>query len=188
MPERNIQFGASIQQLLPHELVAQIGYTGSLGRNLFQRSITNLITGVNPATGAVKRQNSGFGEIDYKTSGGRDSYNALQISVTAASVRALPIGSQYSWAHSLGTSQGSNEATTVQDPFCFECERGDGPADIRHYFYLHGFTSCHSAADALDERRCCCYRARRLGVRRCPEYAYRSSRERLSRPSRCCQR
>jgi hypothetical protein len=44
---------------------------------------------------------------------------------------------QYAWAHSYGTSQGSNEATTVQDPFCFDCERGDGPADIRHYGYVN---------------------------------------------------
>ena len=138
VPEKNIQFGASIQQLLPSELVAQIGYTGSLGRNLFQRSITNLITGVNPATGAVQRQNAAFGEIDYKTSGGRDSYNALQLSLSRRFSQGVALGAQYSWAHSLGTSQGSNEATTVQDPFCFECERGDGPADIRHYFYLHG--------------------------------------------------
>jgi hypothetical protein len=138
VPERNIQFGGSVQQQLPYEIVAQVGYTGSLGRNLFQRSITNLITGVNPATGAVTRQNPAFGEIDYKTSGGRDSYNALQISVNRRFSQGLAIGTQYAWAHSLGTSQGSNEATTVQDPFCFECEKGDGPADIRHYLYLHG--------------------------------------------------
>lgn len=137
VPERNIQFGASIQQALPGSFVGQIGYTGSLGRNLFQRSITNLITGVNPATGAVTRQNNQFGEIDYKTSGGRDSYNALQLGLTRRFVQGLTVGTQYAWSHSLGTSQGSNEATTVQDPFCFECERGDGPADIRHYAYVN---------------------------------------------------
>jgi hypothetical protein len=43
------------------------------------------------------------------------------------------VSAQYSWSHSLGTSQGSNEAITAQNPFCFECEKGDGPADIRHY-------------------------------------------------------
>jgi hypothetical protein len=137
VPERNIQFGASIQQMLPGEFVAQIGYTGSLGRNLFQRSITNLITSVNPTTGAVTRQNPAFGEIDYKTSGGRDSYNALQLGLTRRYSKGLTVGVQYAWSHSLGTSQGSNEAITVQNPFCFECERGDGPADIRHYAYFN---------------------------------------------------
>jgi hypothetical protein len=122
--------------MLPFSFIGQVGYTGSLGRNLFQRSITNLITSVNPATGAVTRQNPAFGEIDYKTSGGRDSYNALQLGVTRRYSQGLTVGIQYSWSHSLGTSQGSNEAVTVQDPFCFQCERGDGPADIRHYAYM----------------------------------------------------
>jgi hypothetical protein len=128
-----MQFGLSIQQQLPGQFVAQAGYTGSLGRNLFQRSITNLITAVDPATGRVTRQNPDFGEVDYKTSGGRDHYHALQLGLNRRFVQGLIFGMQYSWAHSIGTSQGSNEAITAQNPFCFNCERADGPADIRHY-------------------------------------------------------
>jgi hypothetical protein len=104
---------------------------------MFQRSITNLITAVNPATGAVTRQNPNFGEIDYKTSGGRDTYNALQLSLNRRFVQGLTVGMQYSWSHSYGISQGSNEALTAQDPFCFNCEYGNGPADIRHYGYVN---------------------------------------------------
>jgi sarcosine oxidase gamma subunit len=136
-PERNVQFGASVQQELFKSWVAQIGFVGSLGRQLFQRSITNRIIAVNPATGAVTRQNPAFGEIDYKTSGGRDTYKALQLGLTRRYTNGLSFSMQYSFAHSYGTSQGSNEALTVQDPFCFICERGDGPADIRHYAYLN---------------------------------------------------
>ena len=136
-PEQNIQFGLTIQQDLGLGFVAQAGYMGSLGRQMFQRSITNLITAVNPATGGTTRQNPAFGEIDYKTSGGRDSYNALQLGLTRRYVQGLTLGVQYSWAHSIGTSQGSNEALTSQNPFCFNCERGDGPADIRHYAYVN---------------------------------------------------
>ena len=137
LPEKNIQYGASIQQQLPGQFVGQVGYVGSLGRNLFQRSITNLITAVDPATGKVARQNPEFGEIDYKTSGGRDTYNALQLSLSRRFSGGLTTSMQYSWSHGYGTSQGSNEALTVQNPFCFDCEKGDGPADIRHYFYAH---------------------------------------------------
>jgi hypothetical protein len=136
-PERNIQFGLSLQQELVGGWVAQAGYVGSLGRQLFQRSITNLIMSVNPATGGVTRQNPSFGEIDYKTSGGRDTYNALQLSLNRRFLQGLTFGIQYSWAHSYGTSQGSNEALTAQNPFCFQCEKGDGPADIRHYAYVN---------------------------------------------------
>lgn len=137
LPEKNIQYGASVQQQLPGSLVGQAGYVGSLGRNLFQRSITNLIVAVDPTTGSVARQNPEFGEIDYKTSGGRDTYNALQLGLSRRSSAGLTASLQYSWSHSYGTSQGSNEALTVQNPFCFDCEKGNGPADIRHYFYAH---------------------------------------------------
>ena len=54
------------------------------GATLFLRSVTNLITGVatNPTTGTaiVTRQfGDRFAEIDYKTSGGTDHYNAFQL-------------------------------------------------------------------------------------------------------------
>ncbi|MEK7405652.1 MAG: carboxypeptidase regulatory-like domain-containing protein [Acidobacteriota bacterium] len=133
VPERNIQYGVSIQQQLPGQFVGQIGYTGSLGRNLFQRSITNLITAVDPRTGRVTRQNPNFGEIDYKTSGGSNSYNALQAGLSRRFLQGLTFGIQYGWAHTIGTSEGSNGSITVQDPFCFACDRGDGASDIRHY-------------------------------------------------------
>jgi hypothetical protein len=73
-----------------------------------------------------------FGEIDYKTSGGRDSYNAMQVTVNRRFTQGLTLGGQYTWGHSIGTTQGSNEANTTQDPFNFEQERGNNTWDIRH--------------------------------------------------------
>ncbi|HUQ95453.1 MAG TPA: hypothetical protein VM120_27485, partial [Bryobacteraceae bacterium] len=66
-----------------------------------------------------------------------DTYNALHLSLSRRFTTGLTTSLQYSWSHSYGTTQGSNEALTVQNPFCFDCEKGDGPADIRHYFYAH---------------------------------------------------
>ena len=74
-------------------------YVGSQGRNLFLRSVANQITQVvtnpNPANAAfvvrefsiVQRDAAGnitgvqnpYAEIDYKTSGGHDNYNAMQL-------------------------------------------------------------------------------------------------------------
>lgn len=73
-----------------------------------------------------------FGEIDYKTSGGRDSYNALQVTVNRRFAQGLTLGGQYTWGHSIGNTQGSNEAQTSQDPFDFNAERGNNTFDIRH--------------------------------------------------------
>lgn len=73
-----------------------------------------------------------FGEIDYKTSGGRDNYNAMQVTVNRRFTAGLTLGGQYQWSHSIGTSQGSNDANTTQDPFNFNNERGNNTFDIRH--------------------------------------------------------
>jgi hypothetical protein len=73
-----------------------------------------------------------FGEIDYKTSGGRDRYDALQVQVQRRFAAGLALSGQYTYAKSRGTSQGSNEAVTTQDPFNFEGEFGRNNFDIRH--------------------------------------------------------
>ncbi|MBK7601014.1 MAG: hypothetical protein IPJ07_21845 [Acidobacteria bacterium] len=176
VPERIGQYGLSIQQELPGNTVLTIGYVGSQGRNLFQRSITNVILpgaatvqsgaalpsgagiiNVVDANGRVvavrqvrqfslinKALSSGsivdspgtvlspFGEIDYKTSGGRDSYNSLQVGLNRRFTAGLTLGAQYQWGHSIGNTQGSNDAQTAQDPFNFNGERGNNTFDIRH--------------------------------------------------------
>lgn len=75
---------------------------------------------------------SPFGEMDYKTSGGRDSFNAMQVTVQRRFTTSLTLGGHYQWGHSIGTTQGSNEAQTAQDPFNFNGERGNNTFDIRH--------------------------------------------------------
>jgi hypothetical protein len=54
-----------------------------------------------------------FAEIDYKTSGGRDSYNAMQLALTRRSMNGLAMNVQYTLASSRGTTGGSNEAATA---------------------------------------------------------------------------
>lgn len=137
VPERIVTYTASIQQQLPGNFQFMVGYVGSTGRNLFLRSITNLITSVttNPTTGAgtaVRQFGGRFAEVDYKTSGGTDTYHALQSSLQRRFAHGLSMGLQYTWAKELGTSSGSNEATTAQSPYDFKLEYGRGTFDIRH--------------------------------------------------------
>lgn len=136
IPERVTTYTASIQQELPGQVQMMVGYVGSMGRNLFLRSITNLITNVttNPTTGAgtaVRQFGGRFAEIDYKTSGGTDTYNALQTQLQRRFARGISMGAQYTWAKELGTSSGANEATTAQNPYDFRTEYGRGTFDIR---------------------------------------------------------
>src|SRR5262249_6879976 len=79
-----------------------------------------------------------FGEIDYKTSGGHDSYNAMQFSVVRRSSRGLTMNAQYTLGRSFGNSAGSNEAITVGNNARavkdFDYDDGYNTFDVRHNF------------------------------------------------------
>jgi hypothetical protein len=136
IPERVLSYSFSVQQQLPDSTVFTLAYVGSQGRNLFLRSITNLITDVtqNRTTGvgtAIRQFGGRFAEIDYKTSGGTDNYNAFQAGVNRRYSKGLTLGAQYTWGHSIGNSQGSNEANTAGNPFNFRADYGNNNFDIR---------------------------------------------------------
>jgi hypothetical protein len=117
VPERVYQYNLSVQQELPGKFVVTGAYVGSQGRNLFLRSIANRIVAVrtNPdptRAGIIIREfdidNGGtnvlqpFNEVDYKTSGGHDSYNALQLSFRRSN-KGLTLNAQYTLGRSFGT-------------------------------------------------------------------------------------
>ena len=149
VPERVYQYSLSMQQEMPGKFVLSAAYVGSQGRNLFLRSIANRIVSVDGATGTITRefdipvQGSAtplrpFAEIDYKTSGGHDSYNALQLSLVKRSNTGLTMNSQYTLGRSFGNSAGSNEAVTAANNARaieeFDFEEGYNNFDIRHNF------------------------------------------------------
>jgi hypothetical protein len=138
IPERILSYTASLQQELPWDSVLTVAYVGSQGRNLFLRSIANKIVsvGMNPTTGAaiVNRQfGNQFAEIDYKTSGGTDNYNALQTTFNRRFSKGLTSGLQWTWGRSIGCTGGSNEAQTAHNPYDL-CggDHGNNPYDVRH--------------------------------------------------------
>jgi hypothetical protein len=139
IPEKVLSYTASIQQTLPGQSVLTIAYVGSQGRNLFQRGVANRITslGMNPTTGAVivNREFGGrYAELDYKTTFGVNHYDSLQIGWNRRFSRGLNMSSQYTWSHNIGTSGGSNEASTAQNNYSFGGERGNNSFDLRHVF------------------------------------------------------
>jgi hypothetical protein len=150
VPERIAQYTLSLQHEFPGQMTATVGYVGSMGRNLFLRNWANRIVAVrtNPTTGAavVVREfdidNGGtnvlrpFAEIDFKTSGGTSNYNALQTQLVHRSDKGLTVAAQYTWAHDLGTSGGSNEALTAGNPFDYNYDYGNNNFDVRHTFNL----------------------------------------------------
>ena len=77
-----------------------------------------------------------FAEIDYKTSGGRDSYNALQTSLARRFNSGLTLNAQYTFASSRGNTSGSNDARTSAQLDNFEADFGRNNFDVRHSFNL----------------------------------------------------
>ena len=162
IPERIYQYTASVQRDLGTGMAFTAAYIGSQGRNLFLRSISNqivdVVTNPNPASGAfvirefsiVQRDASGaitsvrqpWAEIDIKTSGGHDQYNAMQLAFSRRTSSGLSLNAQYTLGKSTGNTGGSNEADTagnsaisVDDPVRnFDYDNGYNKFDVRHTF------------------------------------------------------
>lgn len=134
VPEKVYSYTASIQHQIKNNIVT-VAYVGSLGRNLFIRSLGNLIKEVNTSpTGSaiVTREFSDrYAEVDVKTSGGVDHYNALQTTLSKKSKSGLNYGVSYTWGRSIGNSGGSNETVTVANPKNWNLDYGNNAADIR---------------------------------------------------------
>jgi len=147
VPERIYSYTASIQQELPYKMGLTLAYVGSQGRNLFLRSVANQITSVTPG-GTVIREFSivnpngtvqnPFAEIDYKTSGGHDSYNAFQGSLQRRFNTGVTLNAQYTYSTSRGNTAGSNEALTAANNARtldqFDYDDGYNNFDVRHTF------------------------------------------------------
>jgi hypothetical protein len=158
IPERVWQYTASVQRDLGGRTAVTAAYVGAQGRNLFLRSVANQITQVitnpNPANAAIVlrqfsipvRNAAGditgvqnpFAEIDYKTSGGRDNYNALQLGVSRRAASSLALNAQYTLSRSFGNTSGSNEALTAANNARtldqFDYDEGYNAFDVRHTF------------------------------------------------------
>jgi hypothetical protein len=158
VPERIYSYTVSVQQELPYKLGLTVAYVGSQGRNLFLRSVANqitqVLTNVNPANAAIvirefsivtpgaAGQNptvlNPFAEVDYKRSGGHDSYDALQMSLSRRFNTGVTLNAQYTFGRSYGNTAGSNEASTVANnarkTADFDYDNGYNNFDVRHTY------------------------------------------------------
>lgn len=86
-----------------------------------------------------------FAEVDTKTSGGTDKYDALQIAFARRIGSGVTLNAQYTLSKSFGNTSGSNEARTTSQPFGgevrksgdynnYEAERGANNFDVRNTF------------------------------------------------------
>ena len=81
-----------------------------------------------------------YAEVDFKTSGGSDTYNALQTQLSRRFPVGLTMNAQYTFGKSTGTTAGSNEARTAANNARaieeWDYDRGSNNFDVRHTFNL----------------------------------------------------
>ena len=79
-----------------------------------------------------------FAEVDIKTSGGSDSYNAFQTQLSRRFNTGVTLNAQYTFGKSTGTTSGSNEARTAANNARtlaeWDYDRGANNFDVRHTF------------------------------------------------------
>ncbi len=86
-----------------------------------------------------------YAEIDTKTSGGTDSYRALQVALARRISSGVTLNSQYTFSRSYGMTSGSNESRTAAQPFGgavrpsgdtnnYAADLGYNSFDVRHTF------------------------------------------------------
>ena len=135
------QYNFQIQQQLPKELVAKVGFVGNIGRRLDTAWNYNQPV---PGPGPNNPRRPLFSvapnvtDVTYLTFDGKSNYNSLQASVER---RFSTIGflAAYTWAHSIDDVQNAflgvgDNGPMPQDRRCRQCDRGDSAFDIRHRF------------------------------------------------------
>ena len=124
----SINWGFYVQQNLKAGFVTQVGYVGSVGKDLFARVDINRL---DPVTRT--RFLPTFGRIDEKRQDGNSNFHGLQFSLHRRVSRGLTWGTEYMWSHSINDySTGAGEGGRPQNSSCRACDRGNGAYDIRH--------------------------------------------------------
>jgi hypothetical protein len=132
--EQVSQWGVSVDQRLPLQIISSIGYIGSHGAHLPEHTVLNVL---NPVTHVAPLPAFGLG--DYKTTGDNSNFHGLVASLNRSYSSGLVFGATYLWSHSTddGANVGNNaggETDFPQNVACRICERASSDQDIRHSF------------------------------------------------------
>ena len=142
------EYGVSVQQRLPFQILSEIGYIGNHGAHLPSRSYINLL---DPKT--KTRPLPAFGQVDYKLSGNNANFNGLSATLNRQFSDGLLFGANYLWSHSINDgSTGGGEQDYPQNVACRICEYASSDQDVRSSFtasVVYQFGSRHGPASTL---------------------------------------
>jgi hypothetical protein len=143
---RNLFLRSVANRIQPSQTTITDGTTLPTGVGVINRTnaagqviAVNTVREFSIVSGTSSVQNP-FAEVDYKTSGGSDSYNALQMSLARRFDTGLTLNAQYTFSRSFGTTSGSNEARTAANNARalseYDYDRGYNNFDVRNTFNL----------------------------------------------------
>lgn len=143
---RNLFLRSVANRILPGQTVIADGTTLPSSFGVINRTngagqviAVNTVREFSIVSGTSSVQNP-FAEIDDKTSGGHDTYRALQMSLARRFSTGLTLNSQYTFSRSFGNTSGSNEARTAANNARalseFDYDNGYNNFDVRHTFNL----------------------------------------------------
>ncbi len=142
------EYGISVQQRMPFQILGEVGYIGNHGAHLPSRSYINVL---NPAT--KKRPLPAFGQVDYKLSGNNANFSGLSATLNRQFSGGLLFGANYLWSHSINDgSTGGGEQDYPENVACRLCERASSDQDVRSSFtasVVYDFGVGHGHASTL---------------------------------------
>lgn len=124
------QWGLSVQQKMPFQMLTEIGYIGSHGAHIPSRTYLNVL---DPVT--KTRPLPAFGQVDFKKMGNNANFAGLSASLSRQFSAGLYFAATYLWSHSTNDgSTGGGEQAYPQNVACRICERASSDQDIRSNF------------------------------------------------------
>ncbi len=139
-------YNVNVQRELPGGIVTMVGYAGSRGYELVRAADGNPNVATTDANGQTffpaqaVRRNRAWGFIDYRTSGGRSWYNALQTALMKRLSDGLQAQATYTFSKVEDNTQAqlaadaTNQNVYSTHPYDPLFDKGRADFDIRHVF------------------------------------------------------
>ena len=139
-------YNVNVQRELAANWAATVGYAGSRGYHLVNAIEGNPVVPVVQADGTMffqagaPRRNPNWGSIDYRTSDGRSTYNALQTSLMKRFSRSHQVQVSYTLSKTMDNGDAqlgmdtANSAIYPPNPYNLDAEWAVAAFDARHVF------------------------------------------------------
>jgi hypothetical protein len=119
-------YNLNLQRTIPLQIVLNIGYNGSVGRNL---DVVGSPNGTPNGT-----TTAGVAPFDYEESAAGSRSNQLVVSAQKRQTKGIAMGVTYTYSHSIDNASGvgGTVGTAVQNLFNLAAEEGNSSFDQRH--------------------------------------------------------